>query len=397
MRAVIVGGGVAGPALGLALQRAGIESVVLERRVQPDPEEGSYFTVSPNGLDALDAVGALDLAREAGFASHTNAMYGATGRLLGRISLGVPLGDGTVALTMKRSRLAVLLAEEAERRGVEVRRGAGVVRVSGGPGGVSATLGDGTSVQGDVLVGADGVHSLVRRTIDPAAPAGRYVGLTNFGGITRATPLGETLDPEAWHFVFGSRAFFGAHPTPEGDVVWFANVPRDEISREERSATSNEQWQRWLLDLVREDAGPATELIRDGRLELAGDNTYDLPHVPTWSRDAMVVIGDAAHAPSPSSGQGASMALEDAVVLAQALRDSPDVPAALAAYETSRRARVEKIVAVGERSGSSKIPGRVGRRLQEVVLRLVFRYAVTEKNTAWMSGHRIDWEDHLSV
>jgi len=397
MRVVIVGGGVAGPALGLALERAGIESVVLERRTDPDPEAGSYFTVSPNGLDALDTVGALHLAREAGFSSRRNAMYGATGRLLGRLSLGVPLDDGTVALTMKRSRLAVLLAEEAERRGVEVHRGARVVSVAGGPEGVSATLEDGATVHGDVLVGADGVHSLVRRTIDPAAPAGRYVGLTNFGGITRATPVAGTLEPEAWHFVFGSRAFIGAHPTPAGDVVWFANVPRDEISREERQTTTDEQWQRWLLDLVREDAGPAAELIRHGQLELAGDNTYDLPHVPTWSRDRMVVIGDAAHAPSPSSGQGASMALEDAVVLAQALRDSPDVPAALAAYETSRRARVEKIVAVGERSGSSKIPGRVGRRFQEVVLRLVFRYAVTEKNTAWMSGHRIDWDERLTV
>ena len=83
----------------------------------------------------------------------------------------------------------------------------------------------------------------------------------------------------------------------------------------------------------------------EGELELAGDNTYDLPSVPTWSRDGMVVIGDAAHAPAPSSGQGASMALEDAVVLAQALRDGSDVSAGLAAYETGPAARVEKIVA----------------------------------------------------
>ena len=123
------------------------------------------------------------------------------------------------------------------------------------PTGVSATLEDGATVHGDVLVGADGVHSLVRRTIDPAAPAGRYVGLTNFGGITRATPVAGTLEPEAWHFVFGSRAFFGAHPTPAGDVVWFANVPRDEISREERQTTTDEQWQRWLLDLVARGRG----------------------------------------------------------------------------------------------------------------------------------------------
>ena len=72
MKVVVVGGGVAGPALGLALARAGIESVVLERRAEIDPEAGSYFTISPNGLDALDTIGALALAREVGFPSRTN-------------------------------------------------------------------------------------------------------------------------------------------------------------------------------------------------------------------------------------------------------------------------------------------------------------------------------------
>jgi len=392
MRAVIVGGGIAGPALGLALQRAGIEAVVLERRADPDPEEGSYFTISPNGLDALDTVGALDLARGIGFGSRMNAMYGARGRLLGRISLGAPLLDDLTGLTMKRSALAVLLEDEAERRGVDVRRGARVAEVSGGEDGVRAVLDDGTTVEGDVLVGADGVHSLVRRAIDPEAPSGRYVGLTNFGGITRNTPVARDLEPEAWHFVFGSGAFFGAHPTPAGDVVWFVNVPRGEIGRDERVSTTPEEWRQWLLELVRDDTGPAADLVADGELELAGDNTYDLPHVPAWSRDRMVLIGDAAHAPSPSSGQGASMALEDAVVLAMSLRDTADVPGALAAYEQERRDRVERIVAAGARSGSSKIPGPVGRRFQEAVLRLVFRHAVTEKSTAWMSGHRIPWD-----
>ena len=86
------------------------------------------------------------------------------------------------------------------------------------------------------------------------------------------------------------------------------------------------------------------------------------------------------------------MALEDAVVLAQALRDGSDVSAGLAAYEQARRSRVEKIVAAGARSSSSKIPGPIGRRLQEPMLKLVFRHLVTEKSTEWMSGHRIDWE-----
>ena len=77
--------------------------------------------------------------------------------------------------------------------------------------------------------------------------------------------------------MFGSRAFFGAHPTPDGDVVWFVNVPGAEISAEERRTTSTEQWQHWLLELVREDDGPAAALVAEGELELAGDNTFDLP------------------------------------------------------------------------------------------------------------------------
>jgi 2-polyprenyl-6-methoxyphenol hydroxylase-like FAD-dependent oxidoreductase len=399
MAAIIVGGGVAGPATALALQHIGVEALVLERRTERNPTEGSYFTIAPNGLDALSLLGVLDIAREVGFRSTTNTMYGATGRLLGELSLGVPLPDGSVGLTAKRSLLAAQMLDEAERRGVDVRRGAEVTAVESDSARAVVTLSTGERLSADLVIGADGVRSRVRQAIDPAAPAGRYVGLTNFGGITRGTALAESLRPEAWHFVFGARAFFGAHPTPDGDVVWFVNVPEPEISRERRTTTSLEDWQRHLLDRVAGDTGPAAELIAAGTLELAGDNTYDLPHVPHWTRDRLVVVGDAAHAPSPSSGQGASMALEDAVVLATSLREGAQTPAALTsglrAYEQSRRARVERIVKAGARSSSSKIPGPVGRRFQEVAMSLVFRYLVTERSTAWMTGSRLSWDDTL--
>jgi 2-polyprenyl-6-methoxyphenol hydroxylase-like FAD-dependent oxidoreductase len=149
------------------------------------------------------------------------------------------------------------------------------------------------------------------------------------------------------------------------------------------------------MDLVSDDAGPAVDLIRDGELELAGDTTYDLGHVPVWHRGPIVIIGDAAHAPSPTSGQGASMAAEDGVILAKALRDTRSIPEALAAYERARRGRVEKIVAWGARGSSAKIPGRFGRAVRDTMLRFLFRHVVTDRSMFWQFDHRVEWERPL--
>ncbi|WP_256796363.1 NAD(P)/FAD-dependent oxidoreductase [Terrabacter sp. Ter38] len=392
MKALIVGGGIAGPAAALALHQAGIEPVVLEAWPRSDDEAGSWFTLASNGLHALDLLGARHLVTPIGFPSERNVMVGATGRVLGTMSLGVPLDDGTVAVTMKRSRLAAALLDEAGRRGIDVRHDSRVVDVASRSDGVTVTLEDGSTLEGDLLVGADGVRSMVRRTIDPEAAPARYVGLTNFGGVTEATSVAGALPAREWHFVFGSRSFFGAHPTPDGDVVWFVNVPGPAITPAERAVRTPEQWRDHLAELLAADAGPAADLVRSGRLELWADNTHDLPRVARWHRDRMVVIGDAAHAPSPSSGQGAALALEDAVVLATCVRDAGTVEEALTAYDTARRARVERIVAAGARSSSSKIPGRAGRAVRDAMMRLVFRFVVTERSSAWITGHRVRWE-----
>ena len=393
MEALIVGGGIAGPVAAMALQQMGIEARVTEAYPRGDGEIGSYFTITPNGLDALASVSASHCAVESGFATRRNVMCNGAGKVLGELPLGMPLADGTPALTMKRSRLALRLVEEAERRGISVhhgRRFTDAIRVGNQ---IEANYADGATEIADVLIGADGVHSVVRRLIDKDAPQGRYVGLTNFGGITRGGVVAVELEQEAWRFWFGRHAFFGAHPTPSGDVVWFVNAPGPEITQEERASTTNEQWQAKLAALFEDDDSPAADLIRAGRLELAADNTYDLRHVPMWFRDGMIVIGDAAHAPAPSSGQGAFMALEDAVLLGRFLgnagptRNATDV--AFAAYEAARRSRVERIVAQGARNSSSKTPGPIGSVVRDVMLRLVFRFAVTEKSLSWMYDYRV--------
>jgi len=391
MRVLIAGGGVAGSVTAMALQQAGIESTIFESHEQTDADVGSYFTISPNGLDALDAVGALQLTKAAGLPTRRNVLWDSGGRRLGVPALGAPLPDGTVAQTMKRARLSRLLLDEAIARRIRVEFGRRLADASIGPGGeVTARFEDGSLATGDLLVGADGIHSVTRRLIDSAAPHGRYVGLTNFGGITHGASL--DVEGEAWHMIFGRRAFFGYYAAANGDVVWFVNWPRAEISREERATTSHQAWKDRLIELFTDDDGPAIQLIRAGELELAGDNTYDLGHVPVWHRGPMVIIGDAAHAPSPTSGQGASMAAEDGVILAKTLRDLPSIPQALEAYEQLRRGRVEKVVAFGARGSSAKVPGRIGRVIRDVLLRLVFRFFVSERSMAWLYDHRVEWD-----
>lgn len=389
MRAVIVGGGIAGPATAMALQAVGIEPLLLDANPADRGEVGSWFTIAANGVAALDETGALEQVRGLGVPTDRNVMASASGRPLGVIPLGAAREDGTVALSFKRTRLAAALTDLARQRGIEVRSRSRVTSASTDDREARVILESGETVAGDVVIGADGINSVVRSAIDPQAPTRRYMGLANFGGITENTALVASLEPGAWRLVFGRRAFFGALPTPAGDVVWFVNVPRQRVSRQERATTPPAAWQAMLADLAAADRGPFHDLISTGRLELAGDNTFDLPHVPTWHRGRLGLVGDAIHAPAPSSGQGASMALEDAVVLASCLHAATTPERAFVTFEAQRRSRVERIVAEGARSSSSKTAGPMQRIVQDAILRIVFYRIATRDTQAWITDHRV--------
>ena len=393
MKALIAGGGVCGPVTAMALQRAGIDSVVYEAH-GPVADIGSYLTVATNGLDALRAIDAHRGVLTAGFPTTWTRMASGTGKELGRVPIS-STGDGRDAsITIKRSHLHGALHEEALERGIRIEFDKRLVGAMTNGSGVRVQFDDGSEATADLLIGCDGVHSATRSIIDANAPKPRYVGLLNFGGYTAGKSLGEA---GTWRMIFGARAFFGFVPDRAGGTVWFANVPRDASTRAERDSTTTEQWKRWLVDLFADDRGPAAELIADGTLELAADNTHDLPKVPVWHKGPMIIIGDAAHAPSPSSGQGASMAIEDAVVLAKCLRDVPGIEDAFAAFERARRQRVERIVAQGARSSSSKAAGPIGRILRDQAMPLVLRYLVTEKSMAWMYEHHLEWDERIGL
>src|SRR5262245_28208183 len=308
MRAAIIGAGICGPVTAMAFQRAGIEAAIFEAHAPARADAGSFLTVATNGLDALMALDAHQAVFEASFPTSHTVMVSGSGKQLGTVPIGSTRAGRPVSRTIRRAHLHRALHHAAAARGIDIQYGKRLVRAECARDGCVARFDDGSQAAADVLVGCDGIHSMTRRLIDPGSPDPRYVGLLNFGGYTARTTVAP---PGSWHMIFGRRAFFGYATDASGGTAWFANVPRHPSTPAERGSTSADEWKRWLLDRFAADRGPATDLISAGVLELSADNTHDLPTVPTWYRHSMIVVGDAAHAPSPSSGQGASMAIED--------------------------------------------------------------------------------------
>jgi 2-polyprenyl-6-methoxyphenol hydroxylase-like FAD-dependent oxidoreductase len=393
----VIGGGVAGPVAAMALQRAGIQATVYEAHPRSADGIGIFLTLASNGIDALRTIDADGPALVAGFPTPGILLRSTTSKDLGVARTGLQLPDGTTSHTMKRADLYQAIHDEATARGIAVEHGKRLVDVDPAVDGVRAIFEDGSDATGEVLIGADGLHSAVRGLIDPNAPAPTYVGLVNLGGYARGVPV--EAEPGSYTLIFGKRAFFGYLPAPDGEVWWFANVPRrDEPARGEVEAVTAEEWQRRLAELYAEDAGPAVRLVEasDPADIKNASPIHSVPHLPLWHRGPMVVIGDAAHAPTPTSGQGASLAIEDAVVLAKCLRDLPDPQQAFARFEGLRRPRVERIIKVAARINSNKAPGPVARVFRDAVLPVILRLTTNSKQVNQQYRYHIDWDTPVS-
>ncbi|MGW8375474.1 NAD(P)/FAD-dependent oxidoreductase [Streptomyces sp. ODS28] len=391
MKALIIGGGIAGPATAMALQRVGIDSTVHEAHPTGAGGVGAFLTLGSNGLDALAALGAEGPALAAGFRTPGIAMYSSTGKHLGTTVTSRPGGEEPVSRTLKRAELYGLLSEEASRRGIALAHGKRLTSAEETSDGVRAHFADGSEETADLLIGCDGIHSTVRTVIDPAAPAPRYTGLIGLGGYTRGIRV--DADPGTYAMVFGRRGFFGHALAPDGEVWWFANVPRPrEPERGEAEAVGAEEWRAVLREMFADDAGPAARLVEASEEILPASPMHAMPPLPRWHSDRMIVLGDAAHAPSPSSGQGASLSLEDAVELARCLRDRPSPAAAFTAYEALRRPRVERIARQAARVNSNKAAGPVARVLRDAMLPLALRATANGKQMRETYGHHIEWE-----
>jgi 2-polyprenyl-6-methoxyphenol hydroxylase-like FAD-dependent oxidoreductase len=357
LTATVVGGGIAGLASAVSLAQAGWHVTVLERK-PAFGEVGAGLAITGNGMTALAALGLRDAVRAAGYQTTTAGFQDPDGRWLIRIPDTRPAV--TTIWGVQRQRLHAVLHEAAAAAGgVELVTSAEVTEVRpGAPDGEQAAVtwrsGEQTRrASAGLVVAADGVRSPVRAQLFPAALP-RYSGSTSWRAVVADSDCDGRL-VQAW----GPGTEFGAMRVNENEMYWYGYFrnPEGALFANEMAAARERfaGWTPWIRDLVA--ATPAHRLMRH--------DVYHLPGgLPAYVTGRVVFAGDAAHAVLPTSGQGASAALEDAVcvgrMIAAPVLAGGDMAAALTAFDRARRPRCRRIARTGvmvARFGADVGPG----------------------------------------
>ncbi|MFI9382906.1 FAD-dependent oxidoreductase [Kutzneria sp. NPDC052558] len=394
MKALIIGGGVTGPVTALALRRAGVEAEIFEAYADNPDNAGGWLMIAPNGVTALGLVGLAEDLRRVGRPNRRMVMTDGSGKRLGAFG---ELDENNPSQLVLRPDLYRMLARRATEAGIKIHHNRRLVDATETADGVVAHFADGSTATGDVLIGADGVHSTVRKVIDPDGPGPRYTGLLGFGGSVPGNDF--NLVEGEFYFAQGKRGFLGYALTADGDTGWFTNVPSAEpITGDQARRIGAAEWLRRMRELYGDDY-PAHDILKaatpEGMLVLGA--MHIMPSARTWHSDRMVLVGDAAHVPSNSTGQGASMAIESAVQLARCLRDLP-APQAFQAYEKLRRTRVEKVAEAGERTNQDKVNGRVGHAITSLLAPVAMKlFMKPEKMFGWLHRYEIDWDERVAA
>jgi 2-polyprenyl-6-methoxyphenol hydroxylase-like FAD-dependent oxidoreductase len=378
----------------MALQKAGISATIYEAYATTADGIGVTLTLAPNGMDALSIIGADEAVRKIGLPMNRTVVTDGHGEEIGEFP---HLPDVPAGLGLWRDELCRVLHEQAAAQGVRVEYGKRLVDATETATDVTAMFEDGSTATADVLIGADGIRSRVRGLIDPNTPGPDVLPLLNFGA---AADMAVAAQPDTMYFVFGKKAFFGYWVQPDGRTAWFANVPdKQHISFREANKTSREAWMQRLREEFADDV-PARDVLQHTSAQnlCVIGSIESMPKLPHWYSSRMVLVGDAVHAPSPSSGQGASMAVESAIQLARCLRDISDPQDAFAEYEKLRRERVQKVSLRGTRATNVKTMGPVAKKIMRLVMPVAMKtFLDPERTLGPEQRYHIDWDAPVSL
>ncbi|THA78536.1 FAD-dependent monooxygenase [Streptomyces sp. A0642] len=364
MRTIVIGGGIAGPAIALALQQIGHEVTVYEAYEIPPEDVGAHFSLAVNGLRALEKLGCLRDVQAVGFPIDRMRFYTAGGHLLGDVPRLRRGADALRSISLPRGQLVAVLRRAALDAGARIVTGERLVGATESANSVVAEFASGRRETAELLVGADGIWSTVRGLIDASAPRAEYAGLYGVAGISTLTGL----EPGVWNLAYARNGAFVYTSIDEQTQWWTAQIG-DPVKPDLRGI-DDAQWLRRVNELFpevmpRAVVGAATSIVASGHLNVCDP-------IQKWHSGRMVLAGDAAH--PVGVGHGASMCIEDALELAAALSGAPTVPAALQAYDESRRPRIDKLLKHGHNARESKRPGAVKRQVNAAKMRVLLPF-----------------------
>jgi 2-polyprenyl-6-methoxyphenol hydroxylase-like FAD-dependent oxidoreductase len=343
-RAIVVGGGIAGLATARGLLSLGWDVTVYETAQALGPV-GAGIILAPNAVRSLEWLGLGGEVRSESMAHGEAAIRDASGRWLLRSRVeDVEARFGVPSFALHRADLHAMLLAAAS--GADLRTGYEVTATADGrrPS-VSLAAGAGED-SADLVTGADGLGSVVRTAVAPGHPGPAYAGYITWRGLVPADAAPSSSRAVGVTETWGRGRRFGIVPLGNGQVYWYAtgSFPRGshESDRLEDLRGRYAGWHEPIPELLART--PSESLLRHEIYHLAAP-------LPRYTRNRFVLVGDAAHAMTPDIGQGGGAALEDAVVLTDALARDPNVPAALERYDRLRRRRTQRMVRLAATAG----------------------------------------------
>jgi 2-polyprenyl-6-methoxyphenol hydroxylase-like FAD-dependent oxidoreductase len=360
--ASIIGAGIGGLSAAIALRKAGWRVQIFERA--PSPRElGFGLALAPNALAALRELGVADVVLARGFAP--TCARGEVRRMDGTVlkraefppheALGGPL---VIAL---RTALHGALLDAVGIDAIKLRSEAVGFTVTGDR--VKLHLANGDVADADLLVGADGIGSVVRRVLHPSEPPPRSSGIIAVRGAVHGAV--HHLGDLAGVYYLGRGVEASLVRASETGIYWALSLARELVPPGVRDPAA-------ILTHMSPQCDPAFRAVTSATVDMRYDELVDRDPIPFWGKGVVTLLGDAAHPLLPHTGQGAAQAIVDAVTLGKALRADTNVERALKAYEHERRGQTATLLKQGRRTARMmRMTNPVACYIREIVVRLM--------------------------
>ncbi|GHJ43707.1 flavin-dependent oxidoreductase [Catellatospora sp. TT07R-123] len=364
MTIVIAGAGIGGLTAALSLHEAGLSDIRIYERVVRLQPLGVGINLLPHAVRELTELGLGEQVAQLGVAPSALAYFNRFGQQIWSEPRGLQAGYRWPQVSLYRGRLqAALLDAVTERLGADaIRTGHRLVGVEHGPDTGTAcfdTVGGEVRVEAEVVVGADGIHSALRRQHHPHEGAPRWNGLTLWRGTARVPAY---LDGRTMIMAGDGEQKFVAYPVGPPDADGHCRLNFIAERRQDGTSEQNADWNRAV------DPAPIIDLFAGWRFDwldipaviAAADQILEYPMVDRdpvdrWTFGRSTLLGDAAHPMYPNGSNGASQAIIDARTLAFHLATAPTVAQALTAYETDRRPATSALVLSNRRQGPEQV------------------------------------------